>query len=136
MRLLSSGKFPLTNISYQVFLDLVQWHSISDHKLMRYDPRVMQFWSTCKILFHTQMLEFMRGNDLMFDETSQRLVNDGQRNFAVPLEIRHGFTQIPDEIQPGRYNLGFENVSKFHIHTPFLPMYCKRFSTYSCHLTQ
>ena len=76
MRLLSNRSFPLTNISYKVFLDLVQWHSVSsDHKQMRYNPKVMQFWSVCKILFHTQMLEFMRGNDLVFDEVSQKLVH-------------------------------------------------------------
>ena len=62
MRLLSDRTFPMTNISYRVFLDLVQWHSLSDHTQMRYHPRVLQFWATCKTLFHTQMLEFMRGN--------------------------------------------------------------------------
>ena len=100
MRLLSTRSFPLTNISYQVFLDLVQWHSVSDHKQMRYNPKVMQFWSVCKILFHTQMLEFMRGNDLVFDEDSQKLINDSHRNFAVPLEV-HYESKISDEIKPG-----------------------------------
>ena len=46
------------------------------------------------------MLEFMRGNDLVFDEDSQKLINDSHRNFAVPLEV-HYESKISDEIKPG-----------------------------------
>ena len=38
MELMESGRFPTTNICYRVFLDLVQWYSISKPSDMRYSP--------------------------------------------------------------------------------------------------
>ena len=45
------GTFPLNNISYQLFLDTVQWHSLSDKRLMRYSNEVKRFWALGYKLF-------------------------------------------------------------------------------------
>ena len=80
MRMLAAGSFPISNISYQVFLDLVNWYFLPDKKIMRYSPQVKQFWHICKILFHNQCLEFFRGMmnrylSMMNSETLQMLKN-------------------------------------------------------------
>ena len=54
MELMESGRFPTTNICYRVFLDLVQWYSISKPSDMRYSPDVKQFWHLGKVLFHSK----------------------------------------------------------------------------------
>ena len=41
MKLLASRSFPLSNICYRVFMDLIQWESLSrDKRRMRHSPEV------------------------------------------------------------------------------------------------
>ena len=37
MRLVKSGKFPLENIAFELFLDVVKWFSVENSSLMRYN---------------------------------------------------------------------------------------------------
>ena len=37
MRLVKSGKFPLENIAFELFLDVVKWFSVESSSLMRYN---------------------------------------------------------------------------------------------------
>ena len=61
-RLLSDGKFPMTNIAFLLFLDIVRWYSLDDSTTtMRYCEEVKEFWRTGLRLFHGRFLRFMGG---------------------------------------------------------------------------
>ena len=61
-RLLSDGKFPMTNITFLLFLDIVRWYSLDDvTTTMRFSEGVKEFWCTGLRLFHGRFLRFMGG---------------------------------------------------------------------------
>ena len=72
LKLLSSEEFPISNICYNVFLDRILWHTLSDKRRMRLTPEVKRFWHIGKILFHTKFLEFMRGSCDIDDESEEK----------------------------------------------------------------
>ena len=51
MVLVCAKKFPLTNIAFSLFCDVVSWYSLSDTRCMRYSEDTMQFfWVGLKLL--------------------------------------------------------------------------------------
>ena len=61
-RLLSEDKFPLDNIAFLLFLDVVRWLSLEETATrMRYSDEVKCFWRTGLRLFHGRFLRFMGG---------------------------------------------------------------------------
>ena len=60
-RLLSTNAFPLDNICFLLFTDLVKFLSLDTTTCMRYDPVVKKFWATGRQLFHGKCIRFMSG---------------------------------------------------------------------------
>ena len=65
----SSGKFPLTNIAFQLWCDVVDWYEKSDTRQMRYSPETLQFFWVGKKLFGGRFIRFM--NEMHVD----RMIN-------------------------------------------------------------
>ena len=86
--LLNSESFPLDNICYLMFCDLIQWLSLDDKRQMTYTADVKNFWFICKVLFKEKCLTFFRG------ET-------GRLNFPVPRSCENRGLTIPDNLEPG-----------------------------------
>jgi hypothetical protein len=65
MGLLASGTFPLHNICYLLFLDIVEWFSCDSTTHMRYGHETVKkkktFWQIGYRLFHGKFLRFMSG---------------------------------------------------------------------------
>ena len=61
MGLLASGTFPLHNICYLLFLDIVEWFSCDSTTHMRYGHETVKFWQIGYRLFHGNFLRFMSG---------------------------------------------------------------------------
>ncbi len=60
--LLKRGEFPMRNIAYLLFLDVVRWQSLEkSSSFMRYNDEVRLFWQTGLRLFHGKFLRFMSG---------------------------------------------------------------------------
>ena len=43
-KLVQDGKFPLNNIAFELFLDIVQWFDKDVSRQMRYSPSTLQFF--------------------------------------------------------------------------------------------
>jgi len=74
--------FPLDNISYQLFLDVVRWHDTDDKRRMRYSEEVKRFWATGLKLFRGKSLHFMGGYRHERDVSDVQCGNS--INFACP----------------------------------------------------
>ena len=60
-KLLAHRKLPLDNISYNLFMDVVNFYSCKTTQLMRYNPVSKSFWQVGKKLFHSKFINFMCG---------------------------------------------------------------------------
>jgi len=60
-KLVKEKKFPLTNISYLLWCDVVKWFSRKDTRSMRYSDECLQFFWDGKRLFGGTFLRFMSG---------------------------------------------------------------------------
>ena len=112
-KLLAEDKFPVTNIAFLLFLDVVKWFDCENSLSMRYDPAVTKFWRIGYKLFHGKWLRFMGGpkyngavvnasenspKEIGFDPATSRI------NFAVPLHKVQDLSEAPlrpSDIQPG-----------------------------------
>ena len=61
IRLVSEDKFPLRNISWLLFLDVVRWYSLQTTTQITYSEESMKFWKVLYRLFHGKALRFMSG---------------------------------------------------------------------------
>ena len=61
MNLLADRKMLLDNIAYQLFLDVVNFYSCQDTKLMRYNDVTKKFQFIGKKLFHSKFIHFLLG---------------------------------------------------------------------------
>ena len=61
LELMSSEKFPISNMCYQLFSDVFQWYSCVSSTDMRYCDDTNKFWCIGKRLFHGKFIPFMRG---------------------------------------------------------------------------
>ena len=77
IRLVSEDKFPLRNISWLLFLDVVRWYSLQTTTQMTYSEESMKFWKVLYRLFHGKALRFMSGlkstGQVTGNETEKRL---------------------------------------------------------------
>ncbi len=90
LKLVSRGEFPLSNVAFRLFLDVVRWHGLQTTTAMTYSHDSKLFWRTGYKLFHGKFLKFIGG----FKNEGQ-VVNDAcipghfspqmaKINFAVP----------------------------------------------------
>ena len=90
MRLVKSGNFPLENIAFKLFLDIVRWFSVDNSSLMRYNKSTKDFWRLGYRLFHGRFLRFMSGfkhiGSIVDGRTARGVFNPqaSRVNFAVP----------------------------------------------------
>ena len=61
LKLMSSEKFPISNMCYQLFNDVIQWYSCVSSTEMRYSDDTNKLWCIGKRLFHGKFIQFMRG---------------------------------------------------------------------------
>lgn len=87
LRLLSQGTFPLRNICWLVFCDLIQKLSVP-LKAMRYSAAVKQFWYVMKLFFKQRCINWMRGLP-------------DRPNFIIPYNLDNPDGTIPDRIEMG-----------------------------------
>ena len=60
--MLALASFPMDNIAFLLFLDVVKWHNSETTTLMRYEcPAVNKFWQIGYKIFHGKWLRFMSG---------------------------------------------------------------------------
>ena len=89
-RLVAENSFPLTNIPYLMFLDIVNWFTTETTTQMRYTDEVKRFWRVGLKLFKGKFLRFMSGmknrGQQDIDETVQNTYKPSESlvNFAVP----------------------------------------------------
>ena len=82
--LLASGTFPLHNICYLLFLDIVEWFSCDSTTHMRYGHETVKFWQIGYRLFHGNFLRFMSG----IRNFGQVLDGTSERGFFDPLKSK------------------------------------------------
>jgi hypothetical protein len=61
VKLVCNKKFPLTNISFLLFLDVVRWYSLPRTSMMTYKDDTMKSWRVIYRLFHGKILRFLSG---------------------------------------------------------------------------
>ena len=104
--LISKGEFPLRNICYLLFLDLVNWLSCDNSCGMRYEfPETQKFWEVGYTVFHGKFLRFMSGPR----NTGAIIEGREQRGACTPSNSRINFAA------PSRQNINFEKK------TPIFP---------------
>jgi hypothetical protein len=108
--MLSNGTFPVDNIAFLLFLDVVKWYGMSNTLAMRYDETVCKFWRVGYKLFHGKFLRFMSGpknkGQPIFGQSkkSEFDPSDSKINFAVPYKRIRGTSDgpiSPDILSPG-----------------------------------
>ncbi|MEW8542406.1 MAG: YqaJ viral recombinase family protein, partial [Candidatus Thiodiazotropha sp.] len=108
--LLASHKFPLDNIAFLLFLDVVRWFDCDTSVTMRYEPVVKKFWRIGYKLFHGKWLRFMSGpknkGEIVKSSTKRGLFDprNSKINFAVPYQKIRDSTEGPVsacDIKPG-----------------------------------
>ena len=60
-KLVQDGKFPLNNIAFELFLDIVEWFDKGESRQMRYSPSTIQFLWLGRKLFGGRFIRFMSG---------------------------------------------------------------------------
>lgn len=89
-RMVADNSFPLQNIAYLLFLDVVNWFSNETTSQMRYSEDVRKFWRVGLKLFKGKFIRFMSGlknSGQLYDDIDKRGLfkpSDSKINFAVP----------------------------------------------------
>jgi hypothetical protein len=60
-KLVQEGKFPLNNIAFELFLDIVELFDKDESRQMRYSPSTLQFFWLGRKLFGGRFIRFMSG---------------------------------------------------------------------------
>ena len=60
-KLVQDGKFPLNNIAFELFLDIVEWFDKGESRQMRYSPSTLHFFGLGRKLFGGRFIQFMSG---------------------------------------------------------------------------
>lgn len=108
-KLVSEKKFPLGNIAFLLFLDVVRWYGLeSTSSTMRYSPEIKLFWKTGLRLFHGRFLKFMSGPKCTGKSISSgespglTFASDSEVNFIVPdRKVLQEEKKFVDENTPG-----------------------------------
>ena len=61
LKLVAQKKFPLQNIAFLLFCDVISWYSCDNTVLMRYQQVTKMFWRIGEKYFHEKFLLFMGG---------------------------------------------------------------------------
>lgn len=106
--MVAAGIFPMKNIAYLLFLDVVRWYSSETTTTMRYDDVVSRFWRTGYKLFHGRFLRFMKRNrrEIIIKDSRRGCFDpaESEINFAVPIQkVKKKIEgpMPPEEIKPG-----------------------------------
>ena len=104
--LVCSGTFPMSNISFLMFLDTVRWLSLTNTRMMRFRDDTVRFMLVGWMLFGGQWVRFMQGIRTSDDSVECRESHQKGINFAVPSlntirERSQQLTSIPRNISPG-----------------------------------
>ena len=120
MRLVKSGKFPLENIAFELFHDVVKWFSVENSSLMRYNKNTKDFWRLGYRLFHGRFIRFMSGfkhiGSIVTGRTERGNFNpqSSQVNFAVPdVSVIRSLSRAEnvESIRPGILNTMLDKIS-------------------------
>ena len=88
--LVSENKFPLTNIAYLLWNEVVKWFSCTSTTQMRYSDQTKTFWKLGWRIFGTRFVNFMGGYKshgdavLKMTEIGNYSPESSEINFAVP----------------------------------------------------
>ena len=88
--LLASHKFPLNNIAFLLYLDVVKWFDCDNSVTMQYNPDITKFWGIGYKLFHLKWLRCIGGpkykRELVKGVMSKGSLDPSnfKINFAVP----------------------------------------------------
>lgn len=91
VKIIHNGSFPLTNIAFLLFLDVVRWYSLDNTSNMEYSEDCLKFWKVMYRLFHGQSLRFMAGMKSEYsgsDSRGEYSPENSSINFAVPSQKR------------------------------------------------
>ena len=119
--LVSRGIFPLRNIAYILFLDVVNWYSLDTTTHMRYQPTSMNFWKVGYRLFHGKFLRFMSGEKsmghLIENPDDKGCIDPSYSciNFAVPSRQNLYRDEEPAQSEsfcPGIFQQTIRNISE------------------------
>ncbi|XP_066266599.1 uncharacterized protein [Branchiostoma lanceolatum] len=110
-RLVEEGEFPLDNISFHLWCEVVQWYGLDTSSEMRYSPVTKSFWKLGWRLFGGRFLRLMSGSrgigQVVSGEASIGLCHTKSStiNFAVPsvamLSNFQPYGNFPNTISPG-----------------------------------
>ena len=117
----ADGKFPLTNISFLLWLDVVNWYKHEVTSSMRYMEQTKKFWKLGWRHFGGKFVRFMTG----FKNTSDVLSGESEKgsckpensdiNFVIPsLDVLRNYTPYGTDTKPrdpGIYTDVMESVS-------------------------
>ena len=74
----SGGKFPLNNIAFQLWCDVVDCYENTDTRQMRYSPETLKFFCVGKKLFGGRFIRFMSGMKNEIQQLTGNYVYDPQ----------------------------------------------------------
>ena len=100
-RLIADGSFPLNNICFRLFLDIVKLHCCPSLTEMRYPEHSKVFWRTAYRLFGGKLMRFMGGPKCQGQGSggSACTPSEAKVNFSVPsrsvLEDVHETSETP-----------------------------------------
>ena len=109
-KLVQDGKFPLDNIAFELFLDIVEWFDKDESRQMRYSPSTLQFFGLGRKLFGGRFIRFMSGpkneSDILTGSSTSLSPLNSRVNFACPNEnILRGINPLgsgfPSRFSPG-----------------------------------
>ncbi|WAR15144.1 hypothetical protein MAR_005249, partial [Mya arenaria] len=118
---ISDDKFPLNNIAFLLWSEIVHWFDQPNTSRMRYCDDTKQFWKTGWRLFGSRFVHFMSGfknkNEIMqgISQKSQHSPTTSNVNFAVPdIKILRSFDpyENADRIHPGILNDAISKLGK------------------------
>ncbi|CAH1792571.1 unnamed protein product [Owenia fusiformis] len=101
--LITTDVFPLDNIAYRCFLDVLEWMGCGASTQFRYRfPDTIRFWRIGYRLFKGKFLRYMNG------------VNDGGiSNFIVPTKaVLKKNSEIKEDAMPGINSLAIDDIAE------------------------
>lgn len=84
-RLVHSNKFPLDNIAYLLWIEVLKWYTMANTSSMRYSDQTKKFWKLGWRVFGGKFINFMSG----YKNTSQVVLGDTNKGELSPLELRN-----------------------------------------------
>ncbi len=121
MRQLAGGTFPVDNIAYRLFLDVVNFHEHGNIFAMQYSANVKQFWAAGYRLFKSKFVRFMGGLKCQGQDQDNQKGSSAQAkvNFVCPdLKTLRQETEVFEEqcAKPGILYKNIQNFSVFNNH--------------------